>query len=170
MKEKYCENYPLWAVFLTNLVSIGIYLIGIFIILQIGIIWLVLYLIYILFLEIKLMRGHCVDCYYYGKTCAFGRGRISSLFFKKGNSKNFCNRKITWKDLIPDFLVSLIPVIIGIVLLIINFSFLVLLWVVLLIILTSAGNAFVRGKIACKYCKQRKIGCPAEKLFKKKID
>jgi hypothetical protein len=25
----------------------------------------------------------------------------------------------------------------------------------------------VRGQLACKYCKQRELGCPAEQLFSK---
>jgi hypothetical protein len=29
------------------------------------------------------------------------------------------------------------------------------------------GNAVVRGTFACNYCKQKEIGCTAEKLFRK---
>ena len=162
------ENYPLWIVFISNLVSIAIYLIGAYIIYQIGLIWLILYLIFILILEFLLIQGHCVDCYYYGKTCSFGKGRISGLFFKKGDGKKFCNNKMTWKEMLPDMLVSLIPVIIGIILLIRKFNWILLSLIIILLILTFAGNGFVRSKLACKYCKQRKLGCPAEQLFNKK--
>jgi hypothetical protein len=167
-KERYFENYPCWIVFLANLVSVAIYLAGALIIYQTGLIWLILYIIYILILEFRLIGGHCRDCYYYGKTCAFGKGKISSIFFKKGNIKNFCKMKITWKDLIPDFLVSLIPIVIGIIILIKDFSWFILSLIIILVILTSIGNGFVRGNLACKYCKQRKIGCPAQKLFEKR--
>jgi hypothetical protein len=167
-KEKYFENYPLWIVFFSNLVSAAIYLIGALIIYQVGLIWLVLYIIFILILEFKLIGGHCRDCYYYGKVCAFGRGRISSIFFKKGNLKNFCKMEITWKDIIPDFLVSLVPATIGIIILIKDFNWILLSSIIILLILTFLGNGFVRGNLACKYCKQRKIGCPAQKLFEKK--
>jgi len=37
----------------------------------------------------------------------------------------------------------------------------------MLILLTSAGNSYIRGSLACKYCQQRELGCPAEKLFNK---
>jgi len=166
-KEKYFESYPPWIVFFSNLVSIAIYLAGTLVIYQIGLIWLILYIIYILILEFKLIGGHCRDCYYYGKTCAFGRGRISSMFFKK-TGKNFCKMQMTWKDIIPDFLVSLVPIIIGIIILIKDFSWFTLFLIIVLLILTFSGNGFVRGNLACKYCKQRKIGCPAQKLFEKK--
>lgn len=120
-KEQSYENYPFWIVFLSNLVSIAIYFIGAFIIYQLGLIWLILYLIFIGILEFRLIKGHCVNCFYYGKICAFGKGRISSMFFKKGDANKFCKKQMTWKDMAPDFLVSAVPIIAGIILLILHF-------------------------------------------------
>jgi hypothetical protein len=169
MKKGQCyENYPFRIVFFSNFVSIAIYLIGAFIIYQIGLIWLILYLIFVGILEFRLIKGHCVNCYYYGKTCAFGKGKISSIFFKKGDVNKFCKKQITWKDIVPDFMVSLIPAIIGIILLIKNFNWVLLSLVLILFILTFVGNGIIRSQLACKYCKQREIGCPAEQLFNKK--
>jgi len=163
--KKTFENYPCWIMLISNLVSIAIYFIGAFIISKIGIFWLSLYLLYIMWLEIRVMRRSCVNCFYYEKYCAFGKGKFSSLFFKKGNPHKFLKNNITWKDIIPDFLVSVIPLIVGITLVILDFSWLLLIMIILLVILTSAGNGFIRGSLACKYCKQRKLGCPAEQLF-----
>lgn len=162
------KNYPCWIILISNLVSILIYLIGAFIISRIGPVWLGLYLVYIVWLEIRVMRKSCVNCYYYGRYCAFGKGKISSWIFRKGNPHKFLKREITWKDIIPDFLVSIIPLIAGIILLILKFNWLLLILMVLLVILTSAGNGFVRGSLACRFCRQREIGCPAEQLFNKK--
>ena len=89
------------------------------------------------------------------------------MVFKKGDINKFCKKQITWKDIIPDFMVSLIPAIIGIILLIKNFNWITLSLVIVLFILTFIGNGIVRSKLACKYCKQRQIGCPAQKLFEK---
>ena len=75
---------------------------------------------------------------------------------------------MTWKDMIPDLLISLIPLLAGIVLLIVQFDIYLLATIVLLAFLTTSGNGFIRGKLTCKYCKQRELGCPAEKLFNKK--
>ncbi|MEA2088383.1 MAG: hypothetical protein U9O55_00900 [Patescibacteria group bacterium] len=167
-QQKYFENYPCWIMIISNLVSIAIYFAGAFIIYQVGIIWLLFYVLYILGLEIRLMKRSCVNCYYYGKFCGFGKGKISFLFFKKGDSQKFIKNKITLKDMLPDFFVSIILLLTGAVLLILNFNWLILLLIVTLIILTSAGNSFIRGSLACKFCEQRKIGCPAEQLFNKK--
>ncbi len=169
MKKANCyEKYPFWIVLISNLVSIAIYAIGAYIIYQLGIIWLALYLIYILILEFRLMKKSCPNCYYYGKYCAFGRGKLSAIFFKRGDDpKRFSQHPLKWKDLFIDFMVSLIPIVVGVILLIIHFDILILLSIILLIVLSSVGNGFVRGSLACKYCKQRELGCPAEKLFKK---
>jgi hypothetical protein len=33
--------------------------------------------------------------------------------------------------------------------------------------LSMGGNAMLRGSLACKYCKQKELGCKAEQLFNK---
>jgi hypothetical protein len=72
---------------------------------------------------------------------------------------------ITWATLVPDVLVLLLPVLGGMFLLITRFSWLVVIGMVLLAALSLGGNAFVRTQIACRYCRQRESGCPAEKFF-----
>jgi len=161
------ENFPVWIVLSSNLLSLGIYALGFYILSGIGLLASFLFLIYVLALEIRIISKHCVSCYYWGKTCGFGKGRLSALFFKKGDISRFCAKEMTWKDMIPDILVSLVPFVAGIVLLIIRFNFLLLIALVLLFALTSAGNGFVRGSLTCKFCKQRNLGCPADKLFNK---
>ncbi len=103
IKTKTFENYPLGIVILSNLLSILIYLLGAFILAKLGIIFLVVYLLYCLFMELNVLKRSCVNCYYYGKLCGFGKGKLCSLFFKKGDIKKFSQREITFKDLLPDF-------------------------------------------------------------------
>jgi hypothetical protein len=167
-KDECLEQYPWWIVLVSNLVSFGIYAIGAYIIYQAGAVWLAAYLLGVLVLEARLLKKSCVNCYYYGKMCAFGRGKICSLLFKKGEPDKFIKRQISFKDMLPEMLVSMVPLLVGVALLIMNFDFLMLGLVVLLIILSSAGNGCVRGSLACKHCKQGKIGCPALKLLGKK--
>lgn len=166
-QEKSYENYPLWILLVSNLFSLIVYALGAFLMYLLGFWLLVAYLLFIAFLEFRLLQGHCVDCYYYGKSCAFGKGRLSCLFFKKGDPNKFACMKITWKDILPDFLVSLIPMAVGVILLLREFNWLVLAAIVLLAVFGFIGSAFVRGSLACKYCKQRELGCPAEQLFAK---
>jgi hypothetical protein len=161
------ENYPGWMVAVSSLNQLLLYGMGLFIISRLGLIFALLYLAYILAMELRLVKNHCTDCYYWGKSCGLGRGKVSSLLFKQGDPSRFCNMGLTWKDLIPEMLVSLVPVIAGVILMIVHFNPLLLVAVAIILVLMTAGNALVRRNIACKYCKQRELGCPAEKLFDK---
>ena len=164
----YFDRYPFWIVVFSNIVSLGMYFIGSYIIYQLGAVWLAIYVFYIVILELRLMKRSCTGCYYYGRLCAFGRGKLSAAMFEKGDMRKFSQGKVNWKDLIPDFMVSIIPLVVGIASLVMEFNLLILVLVVLLLALTSFGNGFVRGSLACRHCRQRSIGCPAEKMFSKK--
>lgn len=161
------DNFPLWIVVLSNAVSLSVYILGFIIMMRLSLFISIIYLILVLFLEYKLIKGHCVDCYYWGKICGFGKGRLSSFFFKKGDPSKFCSDKMSWKDMIPDLLVFLIPFITGIILIIIKFNILILLVLILLLLLSLIGNGFIRGSLTCRYCIQKDLGCPADKLFNK---
>jgi hypothetical protein len=165
--EKRYENFPGWIVLLSNLLNLLTYGLGFYIMLGLGWIFATLYLIYVLILEYRILRYHCVDCYYRGKICGFGRGLWSALFFKKGEPARFCGRQMTWKNMIPDLLVTLIPTVVGIILLILKFDMWILIAILVILLLTTVGNSLIRGRLTCKYCKQRDLGCPAEKLFNK---
>ena len=164
------EKYPIRVIFISNLLSLMMYSVGAYVLYRFGLIWVILYIIFILAIEYRLLSGHCVDCYYYGKRCAFGKGWLSSRLFPQGNPEQFSKKTITWKYIIPDFLLFFIPVLAGIVLLIMEFSWTILILLIILLVLGFFGNALVRGQLACRYCKQRETGCPAEQLFDKKRD
>lgn len=162
------DQYPARIVITTGIFSLTIYLIGSIILYKAGLGWMLLYVAYLVFLEIRLISKHCPNCFYYNRICAFGKGKISSIFFKKGNSEKFTCKSFTWKDMIPDMLVFLIPFLAGIALLILEFSWLLLVLMLFFIFLNFSGNAYIRGQLACKYCKQAEIGCPALDLFNPK--
>ncbi|MCK9152565.1 hypothetical protein [Methanobacterium alcaliphilum] len=119
-------------------------------------------------MEIRVLKKSCVNCYYYGKVCGFGKGKLSALFFKKGDISKFSQLDLSWKDMIPDILIFVVPLIAGVIILISSFSWIILLLMGLLLSLSLIGNAFIRGFLTCKHCKQRELGCPAEKLFQEK--
>ena len=168
MGEQACfENYPLRIVVLSNLFNFSIWIIGAYVLLGIGILISILFLVYCIIMELRVLTKSCVNCYYYGKVCFTGKGKICSLIFKKGESNRFISGKITWKDILPDMMVFIFPILGGIVLLMISFSIVIVLLLILLLLMSTIGNAVVRGSLACKYCRQREIGCPAQKLFDK---
>ena len=161
------ENFPFSMVLFAVLVTVSIYALGVVILSGFGTIIVALYLLYCLGNEIHVMKMSCVDCYYYGKWCALGRGKAAPLFFKQGDPKRFTSKCVSWKELLPDILVLLIPLVGGIALLIRGFSWSTTMMLVALVALSFGGNSIVRSRIACKYCKQRELGCPAEQFFSK---
>ena len=132
-----------------------------------GLFIVAIYLIYCIGIELLVIFRSCKDCYYYGKICGLGKGKIAPLFTKKGKSSKFIDKKISWYDLVPDFLVGIIPIIGGIILLIYDFSFLILGLIIILVVIFFGGTGFIRGSFACRYCKQKELGCPAQKIFNK---
>jgi hypothetical protein len=159
------ENFPAPMVAVSVLVAISIYALGALILAGHGPVIMAAYLLYCAFFELWVMKHSCVNCFYYGKVCAFGRGKISAYLFPQGNPELFACTNITWRTLIPDVLIMLLPLIGGAVLLVRSFSWILAAGMALLVTLSLSGNAFVRTRIACKYCRQREFGCPAEKFF-----
>lgn len=167
MKTSSFENFPWWMVIVCNAVGLAIYAIGFCLLARLGTVWGVLFAAYCVWVERRIISGSCRYCYYYGKRCGFGRGRVCSWFFSKGSEQTLCNKRLSWRDVVPDFMVSVIPLGVGIALLIQSFSWLVLLLIIALALLGSVGTGLMREQLACKYCKQRELGCPAEQLFNK---
>jgi hypothetical protein len=163
--DKVYENFPIRLVILCNLVTISIYILGAYILAGFGVWAAMLYLLYCLWLEFRVLKISCVNCYYYGKICGSGKGRLGALLFKQGDPQRFAELEISWVEMLPDFLVSIVPALGGIILLVRNFNWLLVVMLALLLLLTFGGNAIVRGSFMCKYCRQKEIGCPAAKLF-----
>jgi hypothetical protein len=161
------ENFPLWMPFIAVLLSLIGYILGAYILSGFGLFIVALYIIYCIFIELLVIFRSCKYCYYYGKICGLGKGKIAPLFTKKGTPSKFIDKKISWYDLIPDFLVGIIPLIGGIILLYNDFSYVILGLIILLLVIFFGGTGFIRGSFACRYCKQKELGCPAQEIFNK---
>lgn len=168
-KNKIYDKYPVWIVVLTNILFLLVYLSGLYIMFALHLITGILYLIFLVFMEFSVYREGCRYCCYYGGGCAFGKGKIASWFYKKGNPKKFCERELSWKDFIPQILVSLIPVVVGIALLISRgFNLIILIAIIYPIFSWFFLNQIIYGKLACPHCKQGSKCCPALKFFMSK--
>lgn len=166
-EEKYYESFPAWIAIVSALFTLAIFAIGVYILGRFGIVIAIVYMAYCIWVELRVLSKSCVHCVYYGRVCGLGKSVVCALLFKKGDPEKFSKREISWKDVVPDFLVSIFPLLAGIVLFITDFSWTVLfLWLVLLF-LAFAGTALLRGSLTCKYCMKRLTGCPAEQLFNK---
>ena len=162
------ERYPLGTVLVANGVAWAIYGIGAFIMAQHGAVSALVYLACCIWVEFRVLTKSCRNCWYYGRRCGFGKGKVCALLFPKGDPADFLRKDITWWDIVPDFAVGLLPVVAGAVLLVRGFSWTLLGLGLLLLFLTTAGNAFVRRVLVCRHCRQRELGCPAQKLFEQR--
>ena len=167
VKEKSFETFPVWIPLVALLVSLIGYSLGAIILSRFGLAIVVLYLVYCLCIELLVVFRSCKNCYYYNKVCGLGKGSIAPILTKKGDKSRFVDRKISWYDLLPDFLVGIIPIIGGIILLINDFSYNLVGLIILLAVIFFGGTGYIRGSFACKYCRQKEIGCPAQRIFSK---
>jgi len=165
---KIYNSYPLPIVITANALNLILYLAGGYIMFSLSLIAGILYLIYLIIIEVSVYREGCIHCYYYGKLCAFGRGWIAAKIFKRGDPQKFCERELKFKDFIPQILVVLIPLVIGLVLL---FSRGFNIWILIATIYPFFSwfvvNPILYGKLACVHCQQGSICCPALKFFTK---
>ena len=160
------ESYPLKTILISNGLSLGIYVLGASILLHYGWVVFFLYIVYCFWREMQIIRTRCKYCYYYGKLCGLGKGRVCSLFIEKGDPARFYQKEICWQDLIPDMAVVLIPFITGIgYLLFMHFRWIILLQIILMLFLAFPGTGYVRSVLLCNHCKQAELGCPAIKFF-----
>ena len=105
---------------------------------------------------IFVLRKHlCTNCYYYGKRCSTGWGKLAAAMFKKNSGNYELGVKlagITWG------LATIVPIIGIITVLLLNFELNLLVILILFIIITPLN--FMMHKHSCVRCKMRNI-CPA---------
>lgn len=164
IRGKGYENYPLWIVLVYNLILFITYAVGIYLTYLIHFYLMIAFILLILYEEASVYREGCKNCYYYGKTCGTGRGRLVKLFCKKGSPKKFCEKKVTWKDFVIPMIPSIVIIASGIYLMIKDFSWLLLLftaWPVIVFV----SNQWIYGELLCPNCKQCAKCCPVAEYF-----
>lgn len=100
----------------------------------------------------------CTNCYYYGKRCATGWGKLSALLFRKGPIENFSTSVGIKVAPLTYGLLSLVPLVLVIAAMLWGFT-----WAKLAVLLALLGVSFYSGAIArrkaCAGCKMSTI-CP----------
>ncbi|MCX6817827.1 MAG: hypothetical protein NTU57_03140 [Candidatus Aenigmarchaeota archaeon] len=169
--DKKFESYPVWMMLVYYFASFSVYAAGLYLTYMILPLFSLLLFIYVAFLEIQVLRGGCVRCYYYDKRCVCGKGKLAKVFFKKDEKRKFNENKLTAKNFIPTMLPTIIALAAGAYLTYASwpdFSLFVIGLAIWPLIIMFAGNPIVYGKIACPHCKQGELGCPACEFFMKK--
>ena len=169
MKTKIYEEYPIWNVILVIILFLAVYTTGSYIMFRLHLITGILYILYIILMEYFVYKEACPHCLYYGQLCFSGRGKLAKLLYKKGDPKKFCEREMKFKDFLPQIILLLVPIIVGIALLISRgFHLLTLIAIIYPIFNWFCINPTLYGKLACPHCKQGAKCCPALDFFSKK--
>jgi hypothetical protein len=100
----------------------------------------------------------CTNCYYYGKQCALGWGKISALFFNQGSIEEFSTCAGIKAAPITYGLLTLIPLVLCIIALVQAVTALKV-FVLVLLLAVSVYSGAIGRKVACTNCKMRLI-CP----------
>ena len=154
------ENYPIGCVIGQNIFFLAYFGIGFIGMLPLQILGFpiisVLYALFLIIMLLFVLRKYlCTHCYYYGKICSTGWGKLTALMFKKNSGNYQLGVKlagITW------ILATAIPIVGIILALVLDYSLSNLIFLILFILLTPVN--FVSHKKVCEKCKIRFI-CPA---------
>ena len=100
----------------------------------------------------------CRNCYYFGKWCPIGWGKLSALLFEQGSIEKFSKSLGVKLAPITYGMLSLIPLILVIIALVKDFTVPKLV-ILILLLLVSGYSAVGNRKKSCANCKMRTI-CP----------
>lgn len=165
-KENKLENYPIKIVCVSATLTIISNLLGTLVFYVLQPVLGVLFLLLAVFTIVVSMKLRCTHCFYLGKYCNFGLGKLAALLFKKGDSKEFKNPKKVIPTAILSFGTILLPVIAGIGLILFDFSLVNLGLLLVYILFGILPNFFIRGNF-CDKCMQGQLGCPSyEQMIK----
>lgn len=165
-KENKLENYPIKIVCVSTTLTIISYLLGTFVLYVFHPVLGILFLLLAVSTIIVSMKLRCTYCYYLGKYCNFGLGKLAAIIFKKRDPTEFKNPRKVIPTAILSFGTMLVPVIAGIGLVLFDFSLINLGLLLMYILFGILPNFFVRGSF-CDKCMQGQLGCPSyEQMIK----
>ena len=146
------ENFPISQVIRTNVLNFSGFILGAILISFLNI-WLgIIYFVFCIGTMIWILKARCSHCYYYGKICIAGFGKISSILFKPGSPEKF-HQSANYT--LP---ITFIPFLIGLFILFTDFSigFLGLLILYLLsFLIRMIISKLAPEQVSCNHCKQR---------------
>jgi len=123
--------------------------------------WIYLALAVVL-VGVVLRKLVCTNCYYYGKWCGTGWGKLSALFFQKGDIENFAGSLGVRLAPLTYGLLSLVPLILVVISLVQGFTVPKLI-VLIVLLLVSFYSGFISRRNACINCKMKLI-CPGSAI------
>jgi uncharacterized membrane protein len=157
--EQGLEKFPIYRIILSNAlmlfwIALGTAACGFF---NTLVVWIYL-LCAVLTIFVLLRKAVCTHCYYYGKWCSAGWGKLAALLFRKGNMEQFGTCLGARLAPLIYGLLLLVPLVFGMISLIQKFTLFKII-VLILLILVAVYSGTINRKKACAICKMKLI-CP----------
>ena len=153
----FCENYPVPIIIIHWIILLLAFGLGIYILLEVHQILAIIYVVYsVVALTFILPLSRCVSCFYYGKLCSTGWGKIAAYLFKKGDESKYVEH---YNYAIFLHLLWLVPLLVALLQLVRKRDvFALSIFVTYLFILFV--EKIILKKLGCKRCHLREF-CPA---------
>lgn len=163
--EKGLEEYPKGRMIFGNIVMLLWFALGAIACWFFNPLATIFYLVFaVVMVYIVLRKLLCVNCYYYGKSCGIGWGKLSAALFKQGKIEEF--NKGAGQKLAPltygILMVAPLILIIYSIIQVFTYYKIVILVLLLIVAIYSVGTS---RKPTCSKCKMRLIcpGCAVKK-------
>ena len=153
------ESFPAWWIILENLafvVNWGLAFVLLMPFRYIGIpVVSLMYLIVLITIQIILKKHNCTNCYYYGKWCHLGWGKLTALIFKKNSGNQEFGMKLAISYILQLPVIAVLAILAGFLY---GFTLGNLLLLIIFIIINIVHGTVIRKK-GCENCKA-KYTCP----------
>jgi hypothetical protein len=118
------------------------------------------------------LNYRCRFCWYFGKRCYAGLGKLAGVLFEPGEPAGFAKPGNLIPAAIFSFTVLLLPLLVILVIVLIGFSWLNLALLLSYLLVVVAPGFVLRKSLVCDHCKQGELGCPAYEGMqgKRKVD
>ena len=149
---------PLWLVFLDNIPTLILFVLGAVIVYQVSTIGAVVFVVYALFSVVYFWARICPFCHHYNTlACPCGYGAISAKLFKKQQDKSF--KKVFRQNILIVFPNWFVPFAIAIYLLATRYTIEILILTIAFSLIGFVVIPLISRFVGCKNC-EIKEDCP----------
>ena len=153
----FCENYPKHIIAIRWIILLTTFGLGTYILCDLHYALAIVYIIYsVIALILILPLSRCVNCFYHGKLCNTGWGRVAFYLFKKGDESKYVEH---YNYAIFLHLLWLVPLLAALLQLVRKRDVLVLSILVIYLFILFIEKIVLK-KLCCKKCHQKE-SCPA---------
>jgi hypothetical protein len=153
----FCENYPKHIIVIRWIILLIAFALGIYVLLDLHHMLAIVYILYsVIALTLILPLSRCVSCFYHGKLCNTGWGRVAFYLFKKGDESKYVEH---YNYAIFLHLLWLFPLLVALLQLVRKRDVLALSILVIYLFILFVEKIVLK-KLCCKRCHQKEF-CPA---------